>query len=172
MADDAMSTRRGIAGILFLEGVGQAYNVVSATNSSPQTTEVFGGADGGKRSKTLMKWVWVGHAQVFAFMGLASLIARSWWPLIGGGLVTGVMHGCYAHAKRCADRGEKAGGWGVGAPPTSSGAGTGRGGVPDTDGSRPAGPLGRPQSQVRMHGIEPANGNRPDTGRSSVAAGY
>lgn len=101
MASSQFDMRRGIAGLLFLEGVGQAYNVVSATNSSPQTTEVFGDE---KRRKTLMKWVWIGHGQVFVFMGLASIIAKSWWPLIGGGLVTGVMHACYSHAKSCATK--------------------------------------------------------------------
>lgn len=95
--------RRGIAGLLFLEGVGQAYNVVSATNSSPQTTEVFGDA---KRRATLMKWVWIGHGQVIVFMGLASFIAKSWWPLIGGGLVTATMHCCYSYAKNCAAKGD------------------------------------------------------------------
>ncbi len=94
--------RNGIAGLLFLEGVGQGYNVISATNSSPQTTEVYGD---GPRLNSLMKWVWIGHAQVLVFMGLASIIARSFWPLIGGGLVVGTMHCCYSHARTCAKRG-------------------------------------------------------------------
>lgn len=96
-----MGTRRAIAGLLFLEGVGQGYNVISATNSSPQTTEVFGDE---RRRRSLMKWVGIGLGQLFAFMALASIIARSWWPLIGGGMVAGVMGWSYRHASRCAER--------------------------------------------------------------------
>lgn len=93
------SDRKALAAILFLEGVGQGYNVISATNSSPQTTEVYGN---GPRLASLMKWNWIGYAQVIAFMTIASAIARSLWPLVGGGLVVGVMSWCYGYAKRCA----------------------------------------------------------------------
>ena len=42
-----------------------AFNIYSATNSSPQTTELFAG----DRADTLMKWVWVGGGAVLVFGG-------------------------------------------------------------------------------------------------------
>ena len=121
-----MDLRRGIAGLLFLEGVGQGYNVISATNSSPQTTEVYGD---GPRLKSLMKWVWIGHAQVIIFMSLASIIAKSIWPLVGGGLVVGTMHGCYKHARKCAQEGDTTTGVGQ-ATGGKQGGGTGQNAPP------------------------------------------
>lgn len=73
-----------------------AYNTYSATNSSPQTTELFAG----EREYTLWKYVRIGHAQALAIGIFGSLLARRWWPLIGTLTVGLIMHGMYAHAVR------------------------------------------------------------------------
>lgn len=71
-----------------------AYNCYSATNSSPQTTELF--AD--ERSETLWKYVLVGHGQALALGLFGSFLARNLWPLAGAGAVGIVMHLMYKHA--------------------------------------------------------------------------
>lgn len=71
-----------------------AYNTYSATNSSPQTTELFAG----DRSDTLMKYVFIGHAQAIGIGVIGSFLARKWWPLIGTVSVGVIMHGMYVHA--------------------------------------------------------------------------
>lgn len=78
-----------------------AYNTYSATNSSPQTTELFA-AD---RSETLWKYVRLGGAQVAAFGILGSLLDQSLWPLLGVVLAAAAMHLMYMHAIR-AGRGQ------------------------------------------------------------------
>lgn len=98
---------RALHGVLFLGGLELAYNVYGGTNSSPQTTEVFGG---GERSASLMKWVTVAGIKCGIYAFLASLISRSWWPIIGVGTGTVAMHALYVHANRCALEREAAGG--------------------------------------------------------------
>lgn len=61
------------------------YDVISATNSSPQTTEINAKA----RAGTLMKWVYLGLAQaaLFVLIGiLAEPPDKRWRPLAGGGV--------------------------------------------------------------------------------------
>lgn len=76
------------------------YDVISATNSSPQTTEI----NAAKRADTLMKWVHVGLAQaaIFAVLGIA-LEVRSghpaWPPALGSGMAGGMLYVQYIHAK-------------------------------------------------------------------------
>jgi hypothetical protein len=74
------------------------YDVISATNSSPQTTEINAAA----RAPTLMKWVNIGLAQGALFvliMTLAEPPGKKWRPFVGGGLA-GVLLWCqYVHAK-------------------------------------------------------------------------
>jgi hypothetical protein len=76
------------------------YDVISATNSSPQTTEI----NAAKRADTLMKWVHVGLAQaaIFAILGIA-LEAKSnrpvWPPALGSGLAGGMLYVQYIHAR-------------------------------------------------------------------------
>lgn len=76
------------------------YDIISATNSSPQTTEI--NAD--KRADTLMKWVKLGLAQAAGFAVLGVLFeagsGRSVWPpLIGAGLAGGLLWLQYVHAR-------------------------------------------------------------------------
>lgn len=74
------------------------YDVISATNSSPQTTEINAKA----RAPTLMKWVNIGLAQgalFVAIMMIAEPPGKKWRPMVGGGLA-GLLLWCqYVHAK-------------------------------------------------------------------------
>jgi len=94
----------GVAAVLFLAAADAAYNAYSATNSSPQTTELFA-AD---RSATLWKYVKLGHVQVAGIVGFAAFIAHkqglAMWPLLGGGAVALAMHGMYSHALTAGQR--------------------------------------------------------------------
>jgi uncharacterized membrane protein len=76
------------------------YDVISATNSSPQTTEI----NAAKRADTLMKWVHVGLAQaaIFAVLGIAleGKAGRPMWPpALGAGLAGGMLYVQYLHAR-------------------------------------------------------------------------
>lgn len=71
-----------------------AYNAYGATNSSPQTTELFAE----DRAGTLWKYVRFGHAQAFLFGTAGAILEQSWWPLAGSCAVIFIMHSMYAHA--------------------------------------------------------------------------
>ena len=72
------------------------YDIISATNSSPQTTEINAKA----RADTLMKWVNVGLAQAAGFILLGVLLdARRWPPLLGGGAAGVLLYCQYVHAR-------------------------------------------------------------------------
>ena len=74
------------------------YDVISATNSSPQTTEINASA----RAETLMKWVKIGLAQAILFvviMMFAEPPGKRWRPLLGGGLAAVLLWAQYVHAK-------------------------------------------------------------------------
>lgn len=71
------------------------YDIISATNSSPQTTEINANA----RADTLMKWVNIGLLQAAGFVLLGTLVAKSSAPLVGGGLAGGLLYLQYVHAR-------------------------------------------------------------------------
>lgn len=76
------------------------YDIISATNSSPQTTEI----NASTRATTLMKWVNIGMAQavLFALIGVivSVKIHKPWWPpALGAGLAGGLLYAQYIHAK-------------------------------------------------------------------------
>jgi len=73
------------------------YDIISATNSSPQTTEINAKA----RADTLMKWVKIGLAQaaLFAVIGV-TLDKHRWPPLVGSALAGGLLWIQYVHAKK------------------------------------------------------------------------
>lgn len=91
-----------------------AYTAYSATNSSPQTTELFAG----DRADTLWKYVRLGDAQLLVLAGFGALASRSWWPLAGAGAVGVVMHSMYAHAVKAGAGVPRPAG--TGKPPTST----------------------------------------------------
>lgn len=75
------------------------YDVISATNSSPQTTEI----NAAKRADTLMKWVTIGLAQAVLFAGLGIMLEYKagrdiWPPLLGSGLAGGLLWIQYVYA--------------------------------------------------------------------------
>lgn len=108
-----------------------------------------------------MHWVWISTAKMLAYTGLPSLLGRTIWPLLGG--IVGVidLHVSYRYAiHRGQHQSATPGGKLIERAMGSS--------LPTPE--PPAGP--RYQSQVRVDGIEPENGNRPSQGRSSVASGY
>lgn len=94
MADQSKRVRGATAAISFGVYADLAYNLYSATNSSPQTTELFAG----ERSETLWRYVIIGHIQAVALGLFGSILDRSWWPLFGTVTIGGVMHGMYSYA--------------------------------------------------------------------------
>jgi membrane protein required for beta-lactamase induction len=74
------------------------YDVISATNSSPQTTEINAQA----RAETLMKWVHIGLAQaaIFAVIGVGLSKGKRWPPALGSGLAGIMLYAQYVHAKQ------------------------------------------------------------------------
>jgi hypothetical protein len=75
------------------------YDVISATNSSPQTTEI----NAKSRAPTLMKWVHIGMLQglLFVFLMMAAEPpGKKWRPLLGGGLAALMLECQYLHAKK------------------------------------------------------------------------
>lgn len=71
-----------------------SYDIISATNSSPQTTEINAQA----RSDTLMKWVKIGMWQIGGFAVLGTILDRTLWPAVGCALGGGLMWYQYKHA--------------------------------------------------------------------------
>lgn len=101
------SGRKSGRGMLFLLGADLAYTLYSGTNSSPQTTDVFGDPT---RLQTLWKYVRIGGVGTLFYVTIASVLERSWWPLIGGLTAAGFMHGLYGHAAKEARKRTAAGG--------------------------------------------------------------
>ncbi len=72
------------------------YDIISATNSSPQTTEI----NASSRAGTLMKWVHIGLVQAAAFVAIGVILhPRHWPPLLGGGLAGVALYAQYVHAR-------------------------------------------------------------------------
>jgi hypothetical protein len=72
------------------------YNIFSATNSSPQTTELFAG----DRADTLWKYVKLGAVQSAVLVGVMVVGGgpSGAWALAGGLLSAGFMWAMYRHA--------------------------------------------------------------------------
>ena len=71
------------------------YDVISATNSSPQTTEI----NAKKRAATLMKWVYLGLAQGALFVAIGMYLDEERWPpLLGGGIAAVLLYAQYQYA--------------------------------------------------------------------------
>lgn len=84
------------------------YDVISATNSSPQTTEINAKA----RAATLMKWVHIGLVQAALFifiMTVAEPPGKKWRPLTGGVLAMTLLYGQYVYAKACGMKSQEPG---------------------------------------------------------------
>lgn len=87
---------RALAAVLFVQASTNVVDVFSATNSSPWTAESFGGDP----AKAESCWRYVKHGLgVSAFYsGLAALISRSWWPVLGFIVAASYMTWLYAQA--------------------------------------------------------------------------
>lgn len=85
------------SGVAFLVSAGIVYEIVAASCSSPQTTEI--NAD--TRAETLMKWVYIGLAQAVLFVAVAAVMDRkNKTAIISGGVAAGgVMWFLYKHAQ-------------------------------------------------------------------------
>lgn len=80
--------------------IGLQYEVMSATNSSPQTTEI----NAHTRAASLMKWVHLGVAQGIGlmFIGIASEPpGKRWRPFVGSVVGAGLMYAQYRYALAC-----------------------------------------------------------------------
>lgn len=86
-------------GVPFLVTVGVVYEIVAATNSSPQTTEI----NAKTRAPTLMKWVHIGMVQSLFFVIVAAIMDKKRRSpiLCGGFLSMGFMYGQYVYARNC-----------------------------------------------------------------------
>lgn len=76
-----------------------SYDVIAATNSSPQTTEINAKA----RAKTLMKWVWIGIIQSMFFGLIGAAMEKkagnkAWPPLVGSFTGVALLWAQYAYA--------------------------------------------------------------------------
>ena len=85
------------SGVAFLVSAGIVYEIVAASCSSPQTTEI----NASSRAETLMKWVHIGLAQAAVFVAAAAMYDRKHAkPILVGGVVAGgLMWVQYAHAR-------------------------------------------------------------------------
>lgn len=77
------------------------YDIISATNSSPQTTEI----NAQKRASTLMKWVYIGLVQAVLFAGIGYFFevksGRPGWPPVMGVAIAGtLLYFQYVYAKQ------------------------------------------------------------------------
>jgi|SRR5215472_6738683 len=71
------------------------YDIISATNSSPQTTEI----NAKKRAGTLMKWVHLGLIQGALFVLIGMWLDKDRWPpLLGGGIAGTLLYAQYLYA--------------------------------------------------------------------------
>ena len=113
------------AAILFLQASTNAMDVFSAVNSSPWTAENFGGDQ--TKNASVREYVWHGIGLTVFYIAGASILAKSWWPIVGGGITLGYMYFLYS---RALDRGaaRQSQGWSSQTPPRAAqtnGNGTG-----------------------------------------------
>jgi hypothetical protein len=91
---ESSRVRAATAAVSFGVYADLAYNLYSATNSSPQTTELFAG----ERGETLWKYVVIGHVQAIVLGIFGSILDKTLWPLFGTVTIGSVMHWMYSHA--------------------------------------------------------------------------
>lgn len=91
---------KGNAAVVVAIYAALTYDIISATNSSPQTTEI----NAAVRADTLMKWVYLGLAQAAVFVAMGMYLDKSAQPAIGGGIAGVLLLIQYQHAKSCGIR--------------------------------------------------------------------
>lgn len=99
---------RAVSALLFMTSSMTTLDAYSTLNSSPWTSENFG-AD---PSKAASCREYVRHAIIFssAYSIASSLLAKSWWPIIGSTLANAYLYWLY---ERALSRGKASGssGW-------------------------------------------------------------
>lgn len=88
--------RRIAAAILFLQASTNSMDVFSAVNSSPWTAESFSGDP--VKNASVREYVWHGVGLTVFYITGAAVLAKSWWPIIGGGITLGYMYWLYSRA--------------------------------------------------------------------------
>ena len=111
MNEEFLGARRGIAAVLFLQGVMAGYDVFSAVNSSPWTAESFAGDE--EKEESLRKYINHGLMITLGTALASSVIAGSPWPLFGASLACFYMYRLYMQA---IERGKENGSTGWSAP--------------------------------------------------------
>ena len=92
----------GLAAALFGVYADLGFNLFSALNSSPQTTELFAE----DRAETLWKYVKIADAVALSFGAFGSMLTYmspqtrklALWPMMGAVVVVVIMHLMYHHA--------------------------------------------------------------------------
>ena len=85
-----------VGAILFLQAGTNVFDVYSALNSSPWTSENFG-ADP-QKAKSCMEYVLHSMAWTSVYCGLAAWVAKSWWPIVGLVVANAYMYWLYRRA--------------------------------------------------------------------------
>ena|SRR5215831_4297426 len=96
MNEDMFGARRGIAAMLFLQGVMSGYDVFSAVNSSPWTAESFGGDP--EKEASLREYINHGLTITLVTAAASAMIAGSPWPLLGAIAACSYMYWLYMRA--------------------------------------------------------------------------
>lgn len=81
---------------LFLMATAESFNIISALCSSPWTAENFGADD--EKARSTRKYVALAALGNVGLGFGTSLLADSWWPLIGTSIVSVAMWFVYQHA--------------------------------------------------------------------------
>lgn len=91
-----MALGDGMGGVMVKVAVSaeMVYQLVGSNMSSPQTAELNAGA----RAPTIKKWVNLTNAEAVAWIAFLSILDRTLWPVVGGGLALGGMVAKYRHA--------------------------------------------------------------------------
>lgn len=92
---DLMGLRNGDKALKVAVYATLTYDIISATNSSPQTSEI----NAKKRAPTLMKWVYIGLIQAAGFGILGAFLDEDTWPpLLGVSIAAALLWVQYHHA--------------------------------------------------------------------------
>lgn len=94
--EEFLGTNRAIGAVLFLTASNTAIDVFSALNSSPWTAEAFGGDP--KKAASCREYVIHAMAMSTGLCAGSSVIAKSWWPIIGATVLNGYMWWIYERA--------------------------------------------------------------------------
>lgn len=101
---DVASASKATGGVLFLVAVDAALNAYSSINSSPWTSESFGGDP--EKAASCRRYVMIANGASLGLGLLGSVISGSYWPLIGAAVVVIGMHYLYSSAlAKAADSG-------------------------------------------------------------------